>query len=252
MRLQDKVAVVTGAGSGIGQAIALRFAAEGADVVVPDWHLPAAEQTAARIQELGRRALALQVDVSQSRDVKRMVETTIERFGRIDIMVNNAGIRLVAPLTEVSDEDWNRVMGTNLTGVFYCIREVVPHMKRQGRGKIISMASITGVSPMVDRIAYCTAKGGVITMTKTAALELAGTGICVNAIAPGFVATPLTAGYDADPRMATAVRTTSPHGRWGQPAEVAAAALYLASEESDWVNGTTLFIDGGYTAGKLF
>jgi len=252
MRLQDKVAIVTGAGSGIGQAIALRFAAEGADLVVPDLRLPAAEETAARIREQGRRALALQVDVSQSRDVKRMVDTTIAQFGRIDIMVNNAGIRLVAPLTEVSDEDWNRVIGTNLSGVFYCIREVVPHMRGQGRGKIISMASITGVSPIVDRIAYSTAKGGVITMTKAAALELAGTGICVNAIAPGFVATPLTAGYDADPRMATAVRTTSPHGRWGQPAEVAAAALYLASEESDWVNGTTLFIDGGYTAGKLF
>ena len=252
MRLQDKVAIVTGAGSGIGQAIALRFAAEGADLVVPDLRLPAAEETAARVRALGRRALALQVDVAQSRDVKRMVDATIEQFGRVDILVNNAGIRLVAPLTEVSDEDWNRVIATNLTGVFYGIREVVPHMRRQGRGKIISMASITGVSPFLNRIAYCVSKGGVITMTKTAALELAGTGICVNAIAPGFVATPLTAGYDADPRMATAVRTTSPHGRWGQPAEVAAAALYLASEESDWVNGTTLFIDGGYTAGKLF
>jgi len=252
MRLQDKVAIVTGAGSGIGQAIALRFAAEGADLVVPDLRLPAAEETAARVRALGRRALALQVDVAQSRDVKRMVDATIEQFGRVDILVNNAGIRLVAPLTEVSDEDWNRVIATNLTGVFYGIREVVPHMRRQGRGKIISMASITGVSPFLNRIAYCVSKGGVITMTKTAALELAGTGICVNAIAPGFVATPLTAGYDADPRMATAVRTSSPHGRWGQPAEVAAAALYLASEEADWVNGITLFIDGGYTAGKLF
>src|SRR3972149_4983556 len=134
MRLQDKVAIVTGAGSGIGQAIALRFAAEGADLVVPDLRLPAAEETAARLREQGRRALALQVDASQSRDVKRMVDTTIAQFGRIDIMVNNAGIRLVAPLTEVSDEDWNRVIATNLTGVFYGIREVVPHMRRQGRG----------------------------------------------------------------------------------------------------------------------
>lgn len=252
MRLHDKVAIVTGAGSGIGRAIALRFAAEGADVVVPDKKLGAAEETAAEIRKLGRRSLALSVDVAQSVDVKAMVAATVDQFGRIDILVNNAGIRLVAPLTEVTDEAWNKVIGTNLTGVFYCIREVVPQMKKQGSGKIISMASITGVSPMVDRVAYCTAKGGVITMTKEVALELAGTGICVNAIAPGFVATPLTASYDDEPRMAAAVRGTSPHGRWGKPEEVASAALYLASSDADWVNGTTLFIDGGYTAGKLF
>jgi NAD(P)-dependent dehydrogenase (short-subunit alcohol dehydrogenase family) len=252
MRLQDKVAVVTGAGSGIGQAIALRFAAEGADVVIPDIKLAAAEETAERVRALGRRALAMQVDVSRSADVKRAITTTVEQLGRIDIMVNNAGIRFIAPLTEVSDEDWNRVIAINLTGVFYGIREVVPQMKKQGGGKIINMASITGVSPMVDRIAYCTAKGGVITMTKEAALELAGTGICVNAIAPGFVLTPLTAFYEHDPRMAAVVKSSSPHGRWGQTTDIASAALYLASSEADWVNGTTLFVDGGYTAGKLF
>jgi NAD(P)-dependent dehydrogenase (short-subunit alcohol dehydrogenase family) len=252
MRLQDKVAIVTGAGSGIGRAIALRFAAEGATVVVPDIKLSAAEETVARIAEADGRALSLQVDVRRSADVKRMVATTVEQFGRVDVLVNNAGIRLVAPVTEVSDEDWQRVIDTNLTGVFFCLREVVPIMKKQGAGKIINMASVTGVSAMVDRVAYCTSKGGVITMTKEVALELAGTGICVNAIAPGFVATPLTMRYNDDPRMMAVVRGTSPHGRWGQPEEVAAAALFLASSESDWVNGTTLFVDGGYTAGKLF
>lgn len=255
MRLKDKVAIVTGAGSGIGQGIALRFAREGAQVVVAELDEQKGKATAAKIQEMEGEAFVVPTHVARVQDVEAMVDKTLERFGRIDALINNAGIRYAAPILEMRDDEWQNTIDTNLTGVFFCLRRVAREMvKGRVEGAIVNIASIGGMRGIHSRAAYCATKAGVILLTQVAALEFAPYKIRVNAIAPGLIETPLTARYltgtDPDSRMmAERLAATIPLGRWGQPADIAAAALYLISDEAAYVTGTTLVVDAGLTAG---
>jgi len=246
MRLKDKVAIVTGAGSGIGKGIAIRFAEEGADVVIADVNLEGAQATAKEVEALGRRSLAIKTDVSSSASVEQTIKATVDKFGKVNILVNNAGIFIQKPLQETTEGDWDRTINVNLKGVFLCTKAVVPHLLKQGKGKVINIASIAGEVGYLNSSAYCASKGGVITLTKELALELAPKKINVNAIGPGAVETAMTRDMLANPDVKEALLRATPYGRVGQPEDIANAALYLASDESDYVNGITLFVDGGW------
>lgn len=245
-RLDKKVAIVTGAGSGIGRATAVRFAAEGATVVVAD--VTGAEQETA--SSIGEGAIAVHTDVSNAADVKAMVETARERFGRLDIIFNNAGIEgLQGPTAECTEENFDRVIAVNLRGVFLGMKYAIPLMLEGGGGSIINTASVAGLVGFPGIPAYCASKGGVIQLTKTAALEYATSGIRVNAICPGIIHTPMVDRLIGDrPRMEAALNASEPVGRMGSPEEIASAAVYLASDESTFVTGTTVTVDGGYIA----
>lgn len=245
-RLDTKVAIVTGAGSGIGRATAVRFAAEGATVVIAD--VTGAEQETA--SAIGEGAIAIHTDVSNAAEVKAMVETARERFGRLDIIFNNAGIEgLQGPTAECTEENFDRVIAVNLRGVFLGMKYAIPLMLEGGGGSIINTASVAGLVGFPGIPAYCASKGGVIQLTKTAALEYATSGIRVNAICPGIIHTPMVDRLIGDrPRMEAALNASEPVGRMGSPEEIASAAVYLASDESAFVTGTTITVDGGYMA----
>lgn len=248
--LSGKVALVTGAGSGLGKAIAEAMAEAGADVVCADINDATVAETAKFIKKFGHEALPLQADVSREEDVKRMIDQTVERFGRLDIIFNNAGISRYAKLAhEVTLEEWGQVIGVNLTGVFLCSREALKVMMKQKSGKIINIASIWGIvggGNMAPVPAYTAAKGGVITLTKELAVEYGKYGINVNCIAPGFFETEIGRGHD--PEWKRLIRTkTLIHGI-AQPENIKGAAIYLASKASDFVTGQVLVVDDGYLA----
>jgi len=246
--LKNKVAIVTGGGQGIGRAIALRFAREGADVVVAGRTLEKVEVTAKDIEEIGSRSLALKADVSVASDVARMVKAAVDKFGRIDILVNNAGIVIRKNFfdypEEYTEEDWNKTMDINLKGVFLCCKEVVPVMLKQRKGKIVNISSMSGLSG--DRGgAYGPSKAGVINLTASMALELAPYKINVNVICPGAIETPMSAPATATPEKTERMLRCIPYGRIGQPEDIASAALFLASDESDYMVGSVVIVDGG-------
>jgi len=245
-KLDNKVAIVTGAGSGIGKATALLFAREGARVIVAD-HSGAEEETA---REIGDAALAVRVDVSRSADVRAMIAAAGGRFGRLDILFNNAGIEgAQAPTADCSEENFDRVIAVNLKGVFLGMKYALPAMLASGGGAIINNASVAGLVGFPGIPAYCASKGGVIQLTKTAALEYATQGIRVNAICPGVIWTPMVARLTGDSAEARAqFAQLEPVGRMGQPEEVAALALFLAGDESSFVTGAALPVDGGFVA----
>ena len=250
MKLKDKVAIVTGAASsmGMGRAFALAFAREGADVVVCDIKHEGVNERAREIEQLGRKALALKTDVSKSSDVSHLIETTVKTFGKIDILVNNAGMREepAKPIQDITEEEWDAIHGVNLKGMFLCIKYTVPHMIKQKYGKIINIASIFGQVAFPHYGAYCAAKGGVINLTRTLALELAPHKINVNAIGPGVIETELSKTTLEDPEVMKIILPLIPFGRVGQPEDIAAVAVFLASDESEYVNGHTIFSDGGW------
>lgn len=250
MRLENKSALVTGAAQGIGEGIAIRFAQEGADVAIADINLDAAQKVAEKIRSIGRRSVAIECDVANSSDVKRTVKDSLEQLGRIDILVNNAGIRPLLSLLEMPEETWNRALAVNLTAHFLFIKEVAPWMAKQGKGKIINMASIAAVKPTPNRIGYTVPKAALVMLTRQAALELAPK-ILVNAIAPGIVHTPMTGRYltedtpDSKAMKATLERLPIP--RMGTVEEIASMAVFLASNESDFATGSVFTVDGGIT-----
>lgn len=249
MRFADKVVIVTGGGNGMGRATALRFAREGAAVVVADIESESAARVAHEIRAAGGRALDVAVDVSVRPAVQEMVQRTVAEFGKVDILCAIAGIAGAIPFLEISDEKWDRMLAVNLKGVFLCGQEVARQMIKQGHGgKIINMSSTNGLVGEAEFAHYNAAKFGVVGLTLTMAIELAPYNITVNAVCPGLIRTRLTDDFVADPAFAAEYRKKIPLGRFGMPDEVAGAFLFLASDDASFITGTTLVIDGGQLA----
>lgn len=248
-RLEGKVAVVTGAGSGIGRATALRFASEGAAVVVGDLAVESAESVTAEIKAAGGRGLAFRVDVADSAQVDALVEAAVTTFGRLDILMNNAAAPHGAPVSATTDADWRRVMSVTLDGVFFGVRAALQRMTVQGSGSILNISSGAGLGGEVMLGAYGAAKAAVINLTKTAAVESAGLGVRVNCICPGPIATPpLHAWLGVMPGGPEAFARQIPAGRIGEAEEIAAVATFLASDEASYVTGAVVVADGGVNA----
>jgi NAD(P)-dependent dehydrogenase (short-subunit alcohol dehydrogenase family) len=249
MRLANKVAIVTGSGSGIGRASALLFAREGAQVVVVDIDEKDAAQTAEDAKQSGGSVLVLQADVSNQRSCASIVEKAVEAYGRVDILFNNAGVASFKPVIETDEAEIDRVLGTNVKSVFFLSQAAIPPMKRQGNGSIINNASITGIVGAPGMAAYATSKGAIITLTRTMALEHAEDGIRVNCICPASIDTPMlhqALGRTPDPDYALSQNIKRhPLGRLGTPEDIAYFALFLASDESSFVTGGTHVVDGG-------
>ncbi len=243
MELLGKVALVTGAAQGIGKATALLLAEKGADVVVSDINLEKAQETAKEIEEKGRRSMALKVNVADPVEVEQMVETIMEKFSRIDILVNNAGITRDRLLLRMSPEDWDAVLDVNLKGVFNCTKSVIKYMSKQRSGKIVNIASVVGLMGNAGQANYAASKAGVIGFTKTVAREFAQRGININAIAPGYIQTPMTEVLPE--KVKEELMKLIPMGRLGQPEDVAQAVLFLVSENSNYITGQVLNVNGG-------
>ena len=248
MRMREKVALVTGAGSGIGRATALRFAAEGAKVVCADATSDAATETARMISAAGGEATALGVDVTDERSCALMVEKTLARFGRLTTLVNSAGVRGERPDPTPPPAEWRRVVDVNLTGTYLASRAALPALSASGSGSITNLASIFGLVGGSTSPAYAASKGGVANLTRQMALEWAPK-VRVNCVCPGVIETPMTAGLRSDPAWSAMTLKRYPLGRFGKPEEIAAAILYLASDEAAFVTGVALPVDGGFTAG---
>ncbi len=249
MRLKGKVAIITGAASGIGKATAMLFARHGAKVVVADIDIQGGNQTVANIKENNNAAAFIHTDVTIKDNTEQMVEHTVRIFGKLDILLNNAGIAMRLPVADLSEADWHRCLNVNLHGVFLCSKAAIPAMKENGGGSIINMSSIYGLVGADVRAAYVASKGAVTNLTRGMALDYAEDNIRVNCICPGFVETPLVAGVVRTPEEYQKLANKHPMRRLGQPDEIAYGALYLASDESAFVTGIALPIDGGYTAG---
>jgi len=250
MRLQDKVALITGASTGIGKAIANRFAAEGAHVVVNYRPGGQADTEAAQSEatSFGPTSIAISGDVSKREDVERMMQQIVDKFGRIDIAINNAGMEIKKPFLEVADEEWNKVIAVNLFGSFLVSQVAARQMVKQGQGgKLIFISSVHEDIPFPQYTAYCASKGGVRMMMRNLAMELASYKINVNNIAPGAIATPINQAVLDDPVASKNAVSEIPWGRFGKPEEVAAVAVFLASEEAEYVTGSTYYVDGGLT-----
>lgn len=251
-KLAGKKALVTGAGSGIGEAMVTLFATEGAKVAVVDWDLAAAERVAATIRGAGGEAIALRADVSQGGDAEHMIAQTVERLGGLDVLCNNAGIGVAAVCHETSEEDWDRTMAIDLKGVFLGSKYAIPHFLSQGSGVICNTSSVAGQVGVNNRAAYCAAKAGVLGLTKSIAIDYAERGIRCNALLPGTVESPWIGkilAQQADPEaQRRLMQARQPIGRMGRPDEIARAALYLCSDDSSFVTGSGLVIDGGLTA----
>ncbi|RTL73493.1 MAG: SDR family oxidoreductase [Bradyrhizobiaceae bacterium] len=245
MRLKDKVAIVTGGASGIGKAMCKALAGEGADVVVVDLDGQKGKEAA---KEIGGKSISLQADVTSSTSMNKMAEEVDSQFGRIDILINNVGVRITKPFLDHTDADWNTMIQTNLTGPFLCSRAVVPFMKRAGKGRIINTASIASFVGRPNRVAYVSAKAGLLGMTRAMAIDLGPMGITCNAIAPGSINSPMNASQAADAENDWGKET--PMGRWGTAEDIANAAVFLALDESSYITGAELKVDGGWVSTK--
>ena len=255
MKLEGKVAIVTGSGQGLGRAIALRLARDGASIVIADQNAQTAAQVAGEIEARGGQVLALETDVSVPESVTRMVEKTTTRFGGLDVLVNNAGIgQNIMPAVELSLEEWNRVLAVNLTGTLLCCQEAARYFMQQRSGRIVNLSSINGLSPAVNCIAYNVSKAAVISLTKSLAKELAAYGVNVNAICPGPVYTDLNRtimsqraarrGISQE-EMVERVRAMVPMGRWVEEEDIAGGVSFLVSDDASYVSGAVLTVTGG-------
>jgi NAD(P)-dependent dehydrogenase (short-subunit alcohol dehydrogenase family) len=251
--LDGKVAIITGARRGIGRGIALALAEAGADVVVSDISLEDCQKVVVEIEGLGRKGLAVKCDVTQKSEVDEMIKKTVEELGKVDILVNNAGILGESkPFLEMSEEEWDKVLAVNLKGQFLCAQAAAKEMVKNKWGRIINIASIasgqTGIGyPLIAH--YCASKGGITAMTEALALELSPLGINVNAIGPGVIGTEMTRDMLADEKAKQGTLVRVPKGRVGRPEDIGAAAVFLASDEADYITGTVLVVDGGWLAG---
>jgi NAD(P)-dependent dehydrogenase (short-subunit alcohol dehydrogenase family) len=247
--LTDKVALVTGASSGIGRSIALAFAREGARVVVSDVAAEGGLQTVALIQGAGGQAVFEPADISQAEQARELVQRSVAAFGRLDVACNNAGIAgVLAATADYPLEAWDRVIGINLSGVFYGMKYQIPAMLAVGGGAIVNIASILGSVAFANAPAYTAAKHGVVGLTKAAALEYSGQGIRINSVGPAFIHTPMISRFEADPSVRDPLVALHPIGRFGQPEEVAELVLWLSSSRASFVTGAYYPVDGGYLA----
>jgi NAD(P)-dependent dehydrogenase (short-subunit alcohol dehydrogenase family) len=250
-RLDNKVAVITGAASGMGRATAIRFAGEGATVVIADLNQPGGEATVRDCKEQGGQAVFQKTSVESESEIKAAIERAVSEFGRLDITYNNAGIAgALGPLEEVSAENWDRTFAVLLRAVFFGIKHSIPHMRKSGGGSIISTASIAGLLGQAGPLVYSIAKAGVIHLTKCAAVELAKDRIRVNCICPGGINTPLLHKHIPGGEVTTLqiLQVSQPLARPGTPEDIAGMALYLASDDAEWVTGTAMIVDGGFVA----
>jgi glucose 1-dehydrogenase len=249
MRLVGKVALITGAGRGIGRGIAERFAAEGADLVLNYARSSdAAEELRRQVEAAGRRAITIRADVGQVGQTRAMVTEAVRQMGRLDVLVNNAGVENEAPFWEVTEEDYDLVMAVNLKGPFFATQAFVNHLRQSNRpGKVINISSVHEDLPYPNFAAYCAAKGGLRMLTRNLSVELGRFGITVNAIAPGAIRTDINAQMIQDQKRLDALLHQIPLGRLGVPGDVASVAVFLASADADYVTGATYFVDGGLT-----
>ncbi len=243
-RLKDKIAIITGASRGIGREIAVLFAREGAKLVLTSRNPEALKAVAKEIYEIAREEpLVFQLDVRDSAKVEELVDKTLDKYKRVDILVNNAGVTKDGLFVRMADADWDEVLDTNLKGTFLCMRAVSKAMMKQRYGKIINMASVIGLIGNAGQANYAASKAGIIALTKSVAKELGSRNVMVNAIAPGFIDTEMTQGLTAD--VKNAILKTIPVGFFGKPIDVAKTALYLASDESNFITGQVITVDGG-------
>jgi NAD(P)-dependent dehydrogenase (short-subunit alcohol dehydrogenase family) len=255
MRVQDmfslkgKVAVVTGGSSGLGVTFAQALAEVGANIVLAARRLDKLDEVGNDLSRLGVKVKSIQCDVSNQDQVQSLVDETLKTFGRLDIMVNNAGVAAMSPATEIAIEEWNRVVSVNLTGTFLCARTAARQMMKRGGGKIVNIASIYGaVGDVFPASPYYATKGAVINLTRDLAVEWAPFKINVNAIAPGFFPSEMTEGIFQDPHYLEYINKQTPLGRTGNPDDLKGAIVFLASQASDFVTGQTIFVDGGWTS----
>ena len=250
MKLDGKVALITGGAKGIGKAMALLFAEEGADIAIVDWDLSSAEETAAKVKEKGRKAIAIKADVANVKDVDMAVDTVLKELGDIHILINNAGIaQQVVPTIETPVEHWEKVMGVHLRGTFLFCRRVGKWMVSQKRGKIVNLGSVGGLQGFPGRNAYGPAKAGVMYLAKSLGVEWAKYNINVNAIAPGYVMTEMAEDLANQGAIKVdEIKKRTPLRRFARPEEIAKAALFLVSDDASYITGVTLPVDGGWTA----
>jgi NAD(P)-dependent dehydrogenase (short-subunit alcohol dehydrogenase family) len=258
MKLKDKVSIVTGAASGIGKATAVNFAREGAAVMCADVNTEGAEAVARQIADTGGQASSIKCNVAKEEDIKEMVGQTVARWGRLDVLYNNAGIGFGMPVTQVPVEEWDRLMGVNLRGVYLGCKHAIPEMLKNGGGSIVSTASDAGLRGSAFLSAYCASKGGVVMLTKSLAVEWAAEGIRINCVCPGVIQTPILDPFiiqmqqltgESPERQWDRMGRMHPLGRVGQPEEVAKAVTFLASDEASFITGVALPVDGGLEAG---
>ncbi len=249
MRLQDKVAIVTGAARGIGAAISARLCAEGARVVISDIDLAGAQATSSQLNSAGHRTLALKANVGSKVEVEQMVKSAVDAFSRVDILVNNAGLSVVGASIDLEEARWRTGMDVMLNGVFFCSQAAGRHMIQQKSGKIVNIASVNGIVAFPERACYCAAKAGVMALTKVLGCEWARYNINVNSVAPGYVETDLVRNLASQGTFdVQEVATRAPAGRMANPSEIADCVVFLASEESKYIQGQTIVVDGGWTA----
>ncbi len=243
LRLKDKIVIITGAGGGIGRETAVLMASEGAKVVIADVDIAGCEETLALLEKAGGEGFIAELDVTDREQSRQVVRDTLERYGRVDVLINNAGITQDALLAKMTEVQWDTVISVNLKGPFNCTQAVVEAMVEQGQGVILNAASVVALFGNIGQANYAATKAGLVGMTRSLAKELGRKGIRVNAVAPGFIVTPMTA--DVPEKVLQIMRDKTPLGTLGEPEDVAQAYLFLASDEAKYINGAVLSVDGG-------
>lgn len=249
--LTGRIAIVTGSSRGLGKAIALALAKAGADVVITSRDVESLVPVRAEVDALGRKSLAVKLDVLVEADINALAARALDHFGRVDILVNNAGMNIRTPATDLTWEQWDRVLNTNLKGVFFCCKALAPQMMARGWGRIINIGSATCINAYPHITAYCASRGGILQMTKSLAAEWGPQGVTCNVLAPGWCRTEQTRVLWEDPEWVKMIATRIPVGRIAEPEEMGSAAVFLASEGAAYVNGELFMVDGGFTVGAV-